>query len=81
MLAIIVKYCVKDAYSEPRQTSKVEYFANIVNGLSLFTFFAERSILDVYQSFDYASVINIKTSKYFYFIKTFRLFLLRHTFF
>ena len=33
MLAIIVKYCVTEAYSEPCQTSKMEDFAKIVNDL------------------------------------------------
>ena len=33
MLAIIVKYCITEAYLEPCQTSKMEDFAKLVNGL------------------------------------------------
>ena len=44
-----------DAYSEPSQTSKMELFANIVNGLQLLLkIFAERSIFDIYGFCEYA---------------------------
>ena len=45
-----------EAYSELCQTSKVERFADIVNDFYSLITFAKRSILDVWQSFEYASV-------------------------
>ena len=37
-----------EAYSEPCQTSKIEYFAKIINGLkAVKSRFAKRSILDI----------------------------------
>ena len=35
------------AYSEPRETSKMECFAKVVNGFQPLTIFAKCSILDV----------------------------------
>ena len=49
-----------EAYSELWQTSKLEYFAKIVNGwksLKTATILAKHSILDFWQSSEYASVI------------------------
>ena len=39
---------ITDAYSEPCQSSKMELFAKIVNGLTV-NYFAKSSILDVWQ--------------------------------
>ena len=36
-----------EAYPEPCQTSKMDCFLEIVNGLNLLTFFVRHSILDV----------------------------------
>ena len=36
-----------EAYPEPCQTSNMDYFVKIVNGLNLLTFFVRHSILDV----------------------------------
>ena len=41
-----------DTYSEPCQTSKIKFFVKIVNG-----FFVKGFILDVWQGFEYASLI------------------------
>ena len=38
-----------EAYPEPCQTSKMDCFVKIVNGLNLLTFFVRHSILDVWQ--------------------------------
>ena len=43
------------SYSETCQTCKMEYFAKIVNGFETLTIFAKRSVLDVWQGFEYAS--------------------------
>ena len=44
-------------FSEFYQTSKVDSFLKIVNGWKPFTIFVKRSILDVWQGFEYAYVI------------------------
>ena len=46
--------CSPEAYSEPCQTSQMECFTKIINYL---TIFAERSILDVWQGSEHASVV------------------------
>ena len=46
-----------EAYPEPCQTSKMDCFVKIVNGLNLLTFFVRHSILDVWQGSKYTSVI------------------------
>ena len=43
-----------EAYLESSQTSKMKYFAIIVNGFKLWTSFAEISILDVWLVFECA---------------------------
>ena len=40
---------VSEAHSESRQTSKRGFFAEIVNGFQLLTFFAKSSVLDVFR--------------------------------
>ena len=42
------------AYSEPCQTSKMEFFAKLVKGFKPLTIFVKSSILDVWQSSEYA---------------------------
>ena len=44
-----------EAYSEPFQTSKMEVFAQLVNGIWLLTIFAKRPILNVWQHCKFAS--------------------------
>ena len=44
-----------EAYSEPYQISKMERFGEIVNGFLPLTIFAKRTILDIWQSSQYAS--------------------------
>ena len=44
-----------EAYSEPCQTSKMEVFTKIVNGLSFLTIFTKSSILDVLQDSEFGS--------------------------
>ena len=46
-----------EAYPEPCQTSKIDCFVKIVNGLNLLNFFVRHSILDVWQGSKYTSVI------------------------
>ena len=46
------------ACSEPRQTSRMELFAETINGLHALTIFAKSPILDVRQSSEYASVMS-----------------------
>ena len=48
-------------YSEPCQTSKMECFAKIVNGLKLLIIFAKRSVLDVWQGSKYTSTVFLGT--------------------
>ena len=43
-----------EVYFEPCQTSKMELFANIVNGFQPLTVFANSYILDVWQGSEYA---------------------------
>ena len=45
-----------ETYSELCQTSKVERFADIVNDFYPLITYAKRSILDVWQSFEYATI-------------------------
>ena len=40
-----------DAYSEPYHTSKMEFFAKIVNGLKPLAIFAKIFIADIWQDF------------------------------
>ena len=47
-----------EAYSEPCQASKMERFAKQVNVFQPLTFFAKRSILNVWQGSEYASIID-----------------------
>ena len=42
---------ISDAYSEPYQTSKMEFFAKIVNDLKSLAIFAKIFILDIWQDF------------------------------
>ena len=46
-----------EAYSELCQTSKVEYFAEIVNGFKKITIFKRNSVLEIFdiQDSEYAS--------------------------
>ena len=44
-----------EAYSEPCQTSKIEVFAQIVNGFWFLTIFAKSPILDVWSDSEFAS--------------------------
>ena len=54
---------IPEAYSEPRQTSKMELLANIVYGLEQsLTVFEKSSIPDVWMGSEYASV---RLKKYF----------------
>ena len=46
-----------EAYSEKYQTSKMERFVKTVNGVKLLIIFAKRSILDVWQGCEYASLL------------------------
>ena len=46
-----------EAYSEPSQTSKMDSFAKIVNGVQPLIIFAKHSILDVWQGSEYASEV------------------------
>ena len=46
---------------QTRKTSKKERFAKIVNGFQPITIFAIRSILDVWQCSEYASVVTLKS--------------------
>ena len=47
-------------HSEPCQASKMERFAKIINDQRPLTIFAKRSILDVFQSSEYASAFSHK---------------------
>ena len=44
-----------EAYSEPCQISKIEAFAQIVNGFQFLTILAKSSILNVWQGYEFAS--------------------------
>ena len=57
-------FCPKfsEAYSEPRQTSKIEHFAKIVYGFEPLTFLSESSILDVWLGSECASAFGINTN-------------------
>ena len=46
-------YLQRQAYSERCQTSKMETYVKIVNGLKLLIVFAKKSILDVWQDSEY----------------------------
>ena len=47
-------------YSESCQTSRIECFAKIVNGFLVFTTFAKRSILDIWQGSECAFGVNVE---------------------
>ena len=47
-----------EAYSVPGQTSKIEFFAKIVNGFQLLIISEETAILDVWQDSQYIFVLN-----------------------
>ena len=49
--------CHPAAYSEPCQTTNMEYFAKIVNDFQRLAIFAKRSILDIWEGCEYANVI------------------------
>ena len=49
------KHCRAEAYSEPFRTSKMKRFTKIVNCFYQLTIFVKRSILDVWQGFEYTS--------------------------
>ena len=56
-MRLIVYYT--EVYSEPYQTSKMMYFAKVVDGWKpLSMSFAKHSILDVWQSSEYAFAID-----------------------
>ena len=55
-----------EAFTEPRRTSKMKRFAKIVNNWKPLTFFAKRSILDVWQGSEYTSVIFSDSSSFAY---------------
>ena len=67
-----------EAYAAPSQTSKMELFAEIVNGLQQLTDFTKSSILDVWLSSECASEPNVEktvilnewVSKYFANVET-----------
>ena len=46
------------SYSEPSRTSKMELFAEIVNGWNVLTIFAKNFILDVWMGSEYAFVLH-----------------------
>ena len=46
---------MSEAYSEPCQKSKMEFFAKIINGFYPLIILAECSVLDVWQGPEYAS--------------------------
>ena len=48
---------VAEAYAKPCQTSKVERFAEMVNGSTMLTVFAKHSLLNVCQSSEYGFAI------------------------
>ena len=60
------KLVISEAYSEPCQTSKMERFEKIVNSFHLLTVFAKRFIVDVWQSFKYASETPFNLQSYCY---------------
>ena len=49
--------CHSEAYSEPFQTYKMERFAKIVNNFQPLTIFTNRSILDIWEGYEYAYVM------------------------
>ena len=51
------EYQITDAYSEPCQTSKMEYLLKKKNSPYPLTIFAKHSILDVWQRSEYTSVL------------------------
>ena len=51
-------------YLEPCKTSEVERFVKIVNCFQLLIIFAKRSILDVWQGFEYPFGMRQLTTKY-----------------
>ena len=60
-----VNSCIPKAYSEPWQTSEIEGLAKTVNdGWKPLIIFTKRSILDLRQVSEHASVLNPSTGKY-----------------
>ena len=58
-----------EAHSEPYQTSKMERFVNKLKRLLVVHFFADRSILDIWEGWEYAYVIYNITSVFAYWTK------------
>ena len=52
---IYIVMLISETYSEPCETSKVEFFAKIVNGLESLTIFVKNSILGIWQGSEYGS--------------------------
>ena len=52
---VLSEYNSSETHLEPSQTSKMEFFAKIVNGWKLLNNFAKSSILVVSQGFEYAA--------------------------
>ena len=52
---IYIVMLISETYSEPCETSKVELFAKIVNGLESLTIFVKNSILGIWQGSEYGS--------------------------
>ena len=53
-----------EVYFEPLQTSKMELFAKIVNGLKLLTNFAKCSILDVCRGSKYTMFTHVQAANF-----------------
>ena len=51
-----MKVSKSETYWEPCQTTKIENFVTLVNGVYPFTTFAKCSILDIWQGSEYASL-------------------------
>ena len=54
---------ISETHPEPCQISKTERFAKIVNEKKLLITFAKRSVLDVWESSEYASVESLKIER------------------
>ena len=54
---VLCSDCCTEVYSDPFQTSNMEFFAKIVNVWKPFTIFAGSSILDVWEVSEYTSVV------------------------
>ena len=55
-IIIIEPISAPKTYPESSQTSKLKYFTKIIHVWKLLTFFAKRSIIDVWLSSEYTSV-------------------------